>query len=76
MFNAAKGSFLKNKSTQANWNLEFIQTSKKLIIEKSTLKLEKSTINLSGALQFLLQVGILVSGFNPISLTTRRDLQL
>jgi uncharacterized protein involved in outer membrane biogenesis len=57
MFNAAKGSFLKNKSTQANWNLEFIQTSKKLIIEKSTLKLEKSTINLSGALQFLLPGG-------------------
>jgi|GEM_PF-977690 len=57
MFNAAKGSFLENKAIQANWNLEFIQASKKLIIEKSTLKLEKSTINLSGELQFLLPGG-------------------
>lgn len=57
MFNSAKGTFLENKSTKANWNLEFIQASKKLIIETSTLKLDKSTINLSGVLQFFLPGG-------------------
>ncbi len=57
MFNAAKGTFLENKSTEADWNIEFIQPSKRLIIEPSTLILEKSTINLSGALQFFLPGG-------------------
>lgn len=57
MFNSAKGTFLESKSAEADWNLEFIHTSKKLIIGPSTLTLDKSTINLSGVLQFFLPGG-------------------
>lgn len=57
MFNAAKGSFLENRKTDAELNVEFFYPSKRLVIEPSTLALEKSTINLSGALQFFLPGG-------------------
>jgi uncharacterized protein involved in outer membrane biogenesis len=57
MFNAAKGTFLENKAVEADWNLEFIHLSKRLIIGPSTLTLDKSIINLSGALQFFLPGG-------------------
>ncbi|MEO7992329.1 MAG: AsmA family protein [Chryseolinea sp.] len=57
MFNEAKGSFLANKKTNADLNVEFFYPSKRLVIEASSLALEKSTINLSGALQFFLPGG-------------------
>jgi len=57
MFNAAKGSFLANRKTKADLNVEFFYPSKRLVIEASSLALEKSTINLSGALQFFLPGG-------------------
>lgn len=57
MFDAAKGSFLANKKTNADLNVEFFYPSKRLVIEASSLALEKSTINLTGALQFFLPGG-------------------
>lgn len=57
MFDAVKGSFLANRKTNADLNVEFFYPSKRLVIEASSLALEKSTINLSGALQFSLPGG-------------------
>ncbi|HZX72917.1 MAG TPA: AsmA family protein, partial [Cyclobacteriaceae bacterium] len=56
-FNLSKGSFLENKHAVANISLEFFFPSKRLVIEPSMLKLEKSLINLSGAMKFLPQGG-------------------
>lgn len=56
-FNASKGSFLENKHVEANLNMEFFFPSKRMVIESSSLTLEKSIIHLSGAMKFLLPGG-------------------
>jgi hypothetical protein len=56
-FNASKGSFLENKHTDADLNVEFFFPSRRLVIEHSTLDMDKSRINLSGDMRFLLPGG-------------------
>ena len=51
MFNAEKGSFLKNKNATVDFNLEFRPLTRQLIIKPSKLKLAKSDIQLFGMFQ-------------------------
>ena len=48
MFNAAKGSYLKNTEAGVDFNLEFFPRSRELIVKPSSLKLTRSDIKLSG----------------------------
>jgi hypothetical protein len=48
MLNAAKGSFLKNKSVIANLNLELDPPQKHIVVRPSILKFDKSLVRLSG----------------------------
>ena len=52
MFNAEKGAYLSNTPTDANLDVEFEPTSKRLVIRDSELKFRKSTVGLSGRFDF------------------------
>ena len=52
MFNEEKGAYLSNTPTDANLDVEFVPTSKRLIIRDSELKFRKSTVGLSGQFDF------------------------
>ena len=52
MFNEQKGGYLSQVSTNAGLNLEFIPSSKLLVIHPSVLKFTKSSVDLSGHFDF------------------------
>lgn len=52
MFNAEKGSYLKNTNAVADFKLEFNPQTNQLLMHPSSLKLAKSGIGLSGFFQF------------------------
>jgi hypothetical protein len=53
MLNPAKGSFLNEKRTQVEWNLEFRPVARQLIIHPSTMEFSRSNVNLSGGVDFV-----------------------
>jgi AsmA-like C-terminal region len=52
-FNPKKGSYLLNRSAEARLNVEFMPKSHRLLIQSSTLTLDKSTIGIAGGFQFV-----------------------
>ena len=48
MFNADKGSYLKNTEAVTNFSLEFFPQTQQLVVKPSSIKLAKSEIRLSG----------------------------
>ena len=50
--NAEKGSYLKKKTAHVQFNLEYISARQQLIIQPSTMKFAKSTVDLSGRFLF------------------------
>jgi len=56
-FNVSKGKFLDKKHAEADLNVEFFFPSRHLVIEPSSLALEKSLVHVSGDMRFLLPGG-------------------